>query len=262
VSAAGPGRLSGKVAAVTGAGSGIGRAIAAAFAREGAVVLLAGRRPAPVASAAGAIVQSGGTAVAVPGDMSREEEVARLVLAAHAAFGPIDILVNNAGAMVSRSDVAGCTQADWMRTMDLNLHTAYQCSRQVLPDLVKTSGSILNIASVFGLFGAPQAAAYSAAKGALVSLTRAMAVDFGKSGIRVNAICPAYVETDLNRDLLDRLRANGEFTRILERLPLGHIGETDDVANAAVFLSSHEAKWITGIALPVDGGMSAGVNGG
>lgn len=262
MSATTTGRLAGKIALVTGAGSGIGRAIAIVFAREGAAVLLTGRRPAPLTSTAHEIRQAGGTAIAVPGDMTRSEDVARLVQEAHAALGRIDILVNNAGAMVSRSDVLECPQADWMATMDLNLHTAYLCSREVLPDLVENVGSILNIASVFGLFGAPQVAAYSAAKGALVSLTRAMAVDFGNSGVRVNAICPAYVETDLNRDMLGRLRETGEFAAILRRLPLGYLGETGDVANAAVFLSCREAKWITGVALPVDGGMSAGINGG
>jgi NAD(P)-dependent dehydrogenase (short-subunit alcohol dehydrogenase family) len=250
-------RLEDKVAVVTGAGTGIGRAIATVFAAEGAKVVLAGRRAAPLISAADEIKRVGGEATAVPGDVTSGVVVTRLAEAAQCTYGPIDILANNAGAVVSRTNLLDCTEADWLQTIQLNLHSAYLCSKAMLPDLIRTKGNILQVASVFGLFGAANTAAYTASKGALISLTRAMAVDFGQHGVRVNALCPAYVETDMNREMLDGFRDRGEFATILNRLPLGTLGRTIDVANAALFLASDEANWITGVVLPVDGGMSA-----
>lgn len=251
-------RLEGKVAVVTGAGTGIGRAIAKLFGSEGASVVVNGRRPERVSATAGEIVEAGGRAVAVAADVTSADEVRKLTDAALNRFGKIDILVNNAGAVVSRTNVQDCSESDWLKTIDVNLNSAFLCSKLALPELIKTRGNIVQIASVFSLLGAVNSAAYTASKGALVSLTRAMAVDFGPLGVRVNSLCPAYVETDINREMLDGLRGLGKLDEVLSRLPLGFLGEPDDVAFAALYLASDEARWVTGVALPVDGGMSAG----
>jgi meso-butanediol dehydrogenase/(S,S)-butanediol dehydrogenase/diacetyl reductase len=251
-------RLQGKVAVVTGSGTGIGRAIATLFAREGASVVVNGRRPERIAGTKDGIVAAGGSAIAIAADVTSADDVGRLADSALDAFGRIDILVNNAGSVVSRTTAQDCSESDWLKTIDANLHSAFLCSQSVIPELIKTKGNIVHIASVFGLLGAANSAAYTAAKGALVSLARAMAVDLGPLGVRVNALCPAYVETDINRDMLDGLRALGKIDKVLDRLPLGFIGEPTDVAFAALYLASDEARWVTGIALPVDGGMSAG----
>jgi meso-butanediol dehydrogenase / (S,S)-butanediol dehydrogenase / diacetyl reductase len=251
-------RLTGKVAVVTGAGTGIGRAIAGVFGREGASVVLNGRRPGPITEASEEILRAGGHAVAVPADVTSAHEAQKLAQAAVDAFGKIDILVNNAGSVVSRTTALDCSESDWLRTIELNLHSAFLCSKLALPELIKTRGNIIQVASVFGLLGAANTAAYTASKGALVSLTRAMAMDLGPSGVRVNSLCPAYVETDLNREMLDDLRSRGQIHEVLDRLPLGALGRPSDVAFAALYLASDEARWVTGIALPVDGGMSAG----
>jgi meso-butanediol dehydrogenase/(S,S)-butanediol dehydrogenase/diacetyl reductase len=251
-------RLQGRAAVVTGAGTGIGRAIALLFGREGASVIVNGRRPGPIAATTREIVEAGGHAIAVAADVTSADEVQKLADTALDAFGKIDILVNNAGAVVSRTTALDCLESDWLKTINMNLHSAFLCSKTVLPELIKTRGNIVQVASVFGLLGAANSAAYTASKGALVSLTRAMAVDLGTLGVRVNSLCPAYVETDINREMLDGLRERGEIDTILDRLPLGFLGEPTDVAFAALYLASDEARWVTGIALSVDGGMSAG----
>lgn len=251
-------RLRGKVAVVTGSGSGIGRAIATLFSREGAAIVVTGRRPEPLTATRIEIERSGGRAIEVAADVTSAEDVRRVVDSALDAFGRVDILVNNAGAVVSRTTALDCSEADWLATINANLHSAFLCSHMLLPELIRAQGNIVQIASVFGLLGAANSVAYTAAKGALVSMTRAMAIDLGPAGVRVNSLCPAYVETDLNRDMLDDLRERGAFDTVLRRLPLGVLGKPDDVAFAAVYLASDEARWITGVALPVDGGMSAG----
>jgi len=204
------------------------------------------------------IEEAGGRAIAVTGDVTVEADVQRLTASTVDVFGRIDVLVNNAGAVVSRTSVGDCPDDGWDRTIEANLTSAFRCSRAMLPHLVRTKGCIVQIASVFSLLGAANSAAYTAAKGGLTSLTRAMAIDYGSVGVRVNAVCPAYIETDLNRELLAELRRTGRIGTVLDRLPLGQLGRPDDVAYAALYLASDEARWITGIALPVDGGMSAG----
>jgi NAD(P)-dependent dehydrogenase (short-subunit alcohol dehydrogenase family) len=251
-------RLKGKVAVVTGSGTGIGRAIAKLFGSEGASVVVNGRRPEGVSATVSEIVEAGGRAIGVAADVTSADEVRRLTDAALNAFDRIDILVNNAGAVVSRTAVQDCSESDWLETINANLHSAFLCSKLLLPELIKTKGNIVQVASVFSLLGAANSAAYTASKGALVSLTRAMAVDLGPLGVRVNSLCPAYVETDINKEMLDGLRRLGQIDSVMARLPLGFLGEPDDVAFAALYLASDEARWVTGVALPVDGGMSAG----
>jgi meso-butanediol dehydrogenase/(S,S)-butanediol dehydrogenase/diacetyl reductase len=250
-------RLRDKVAIVTGAGTGLGRAIALMFGREGATVTLNGRRAEPLEKAAAEIRQAGGTALVSAGDVTKEADVARLVDTALKTFGRLDVLVNNAGGIAERGPVLALSEDGFKKTLDVNVTSAFLCSRQALPELIRTKGNIVNIASLAGLRGAPNNAAYGAAKGAMVILTKDMAVDYASQGVRVNAVCPAYIETDLNREMLEGLKKTGEYEALVKMHLLGRLGEPDDVAYATVYLASDEAKWLTGVTLGVDGGISA-----
>ena len=249
-------RLKGKTAIVTGGGTGLGRGIALRFGVEGANVVVSGRRPAPLAEVAQKIGAGGARALAVPGDVTEPADVKRLVKTAVDTFGQLDVLVNNAGTVTSRTDVLGATEEDWERMFEVNLTAVFHMCKHALPELIKSRGNIINIASVNGLNGAPARAAYGASKGGLVILTKGMALDHAGQGVRVNAICPAFVETDLNRGFVAELKKAGKFDALVAKHPLG-LGAPEDVAAAAVFLASDEARWITGVALPVDGGVTA-----
>lgn len=250
-------RLKDKVAIITGGGTGIGGAIALRFGLEGALVVVSGRREAPIRAVADEIRAAGGRAHAVAADVERDADVHRLVEAAIDTFERVDIVVNNAGTVIERAPIGDTSAEAWQRTLDVNLTTAFRVSKAALPRLRESRGVILNIASVSGLKGNPSNAAYNAAKAGMVNLTKSMALDYASWGIRVNAICPAYIETDLNRDYLARLRETGTYAALVAKHPLG-LGRPDDVAWAAVYLASEEARWINGVALPVDGGVMAG----
>jgi NAD(P)-dependent dehydrogenase (short-subunit alcohol dehydrogenase family) len=180
-----------------------------------------------------------------------------MVAATVKAFGRLDILVNNAGGIPERGAVLALSEEGFKKTLDVNLTSAFLCSKAALPELIKTKGNIVNIASLAGLRGAPGNTAYGAAKGGMVILTKDMAVDYAPQGVRVNAVCPAYIETDLNRALLADMKKSGEYEALVKMHLLGRLGEPDDVAYAAVYLASEEAKWLSGVALAVDGGISA-----
>jgi NAD(P)-dependent dehydrogenase (short-subunit alcohol dehydrogenase family) len=250
-------RLREKVAIVTGAGTGIGKAIAIRFAREGARVVVNGRRAGPLDAVVDEIVQGDGTALSVVGDVTRATDVERMVRATVGSFGRLDVLVNNAGTIPERGAVGDLTEEGFRKTLDGNLVSTFLCSKAALPELLKTRGNIVNVASLAGLRGTPNLAAYGAAKGGVVVLTKDMAVDYAGRGVRVNCICPAYVETDLNRDFLSRLKDTGAYEDLVRLHPLGFLGAPEDVAHGAVYLASDEARWITGIALVIDGGISA-----
>jgi len=248
-------RLRDKVAIVTGAGTGLGRSIATLFAREGARVVANGRRPGPITAVADAIERAGGRALPVSADVTVAADVCRLVEATIQAFDRLDVLVNNAGVLPTRTTVAECAEAEWRTTLDGNLTSVFLCCKHAMPALVTSRGNIVNIASANGLRPARNRAAYAASKAAVVLLTQSMALDYARHGVRVNAVCPAFVETDLNREWLAALRGHGGYETLLRSHPLG-LGEPDDVAYATMFLASDEAKWITGVALPVDGGAT------
>jgi len=250
-------RLKDKVAIVTGGGTGIGRAVALRFGLEGAAVVVTGRREGPIRSVAEEIRRAGGRGEPVAADVIRPGDAERIVGATLETFGRLDILVNNAGLIVARLPAADTTDEQWARTLDVNLTGTFRCSRAALAALAESRGVVVNIASGAGLKGTAGNAAYAVAKAATVNLTKSMALEVAPRGIRVNAICPGYIETDMNRELLAQLRATGDYDVLVARHPLG-LGQPDDVAWAAVYLGSDEARWVTGVALPVDGGQVAG----
>jgi NAD(P)-dependent dehydrogenase (short-subunit alcohol dehydrogenase family) len=239
-------RLQGKVAVVTGGGSGIGRAICTRFAGEGASVVvadIAGDRAERVASELGAR--------AVQADVTAAADIARMVDAAER----VDVLVNNAG-FGNGDDLLEIDEETWDAEVAINLKAAFLTTKAVLPGMIeRRSGAIVNISSVNGLaFFANDA--YSAAKSGLLQLTRSTAVRYGRFGIRANAIAPGTIRTPLWQERVDKEPAI--FERLVRWYPLGRVGEPEDVADAAVFLASDEASWITGEVLRVDGGLLAG----
>ena len=251
-------RLFGKAAIVTGGGTGIGRAIALLLAREGARVAVVGRRREKLEEVAQAIRRAGSEAVVTVCDVSNEPDTRRAVQDAEQLFGLVNVLVNSAGAL-SASTVESVSLGDWDRVIATNLKGPFLMSRAVLPAMRRAGGgAIVNIGSILGLVAMKDRAAYCASKGGITMLTKAMALDHAHEKIRVNCICPAIVETDLIRDLFPRseegLRARDGR---LATLPLGRFGKPDDVAELAVFLASEESSWVTGTAIPVDGGLSA-----
>jgi NAD(P)-dependent dehydrogenase (short-subunit alcohol dehydrogenase family) len=228
------------------------------FAREGARVAVAGRRRAPLDAAAAEIAAAGGEALAVECDVADRGQVDRAVRATVERFGALHCLVNNAGTLHVGS-AEETRDEDWARVLAVNLTGTFLMSRAALPELRGAGGgTIVNIASVLGLVGLKARAAYTASKSGVVGLTRAMALDHAAEGIRVNCICPALVETEMVRDLYLALPDPTAAMRArLAMLPLARLGRPEDVANLALFLSSEESSWLTGAALPLDGGLTA-----
>ena len=251
-------RLQGKVAFITGAGTGIGRACAALFAREGARVAVGGRRREPLDAVAREVTAAGGECVSVPCDVAQRAAVEQAVRATADRFGRLDVVINNAGALfVGTADET--SDADWNRLLAVNLTGTFFVSRAALPELRKSGGgSIVNIGSVLGLVGMKQRAAYAASKGGVTMLTKAMALDHARENIRVNCICPAIVETELVADMFRKMPDPEAARRTrTEQIPLGRMGRPEDVAQLALYLASDESRWLTGAALPLDGGLTA-----
>jgi NAD(P)-dependent dehydrogenase (short-subunit alcohol dehydrogenase family) len=252
-------RLHGKVAIVTGTAMGLGEAIARRFAAEGARVACVDVQPGPNDAVVDGIRADGGEALALEASVATAADTARVAEVTLERFGRIDILVNNAGILPSRETVLETTEADWDDTMRVNVKGVFLMCRAVLPAMIhQQAGAIVNLSSITGVVGLPIRPAYSASKGAVAILTKQMAVDFGRHGIRVNALSPSFVITSINRAMFERMRAEGApWERLLDQHLLRRLGEPDDVAAAALFLASDEARWITGVTLPVDGGYTA-----
>jgi NAD(P)-dependent dehydrogenase (short-subunit alcohol dehydrogenase family) len=244
-------KLEGKVALITGASRGIGRAIAELFAKEGASVIITARDRTRLKKTASEI-----GVFALDADIRQEKEVKEVVKKSVARFGRLDILVNNAGVFPRIKKLHQITEREWNDVIDVNLTGQFRFTKYAIPHLQKSRGSILNIASNAGLkaYENFHAYAYSASKSALILLTKSWALQYAKDGIRVNCICPGVVETDMTKMFLasraDREMLNAEY-------PIGRIGTVDDVAKSALFFVSDEASWTTGAVLALDGGESA-----
>src|SRR5438477_3561243 len=251
-------RLHGKVALITGGGTGNGRAIALAFAREGASVAVAGRRLEKLRQVINEVHKQDGAGLAMECDVARARDVERAVKGTVERFGRVNVLVNNAGTL-HVSTVEGISEEEWDRVMAVNTKGPFLTSRAVLPEFRKCGGgAIVSIGSVLGLVAMKDSAAYCASKGGVTMLTKAMALDHAHENVRVNCICPSIVETDLVKGLFNdseqgrRLRESRMGT-----IPLGRFGKPADVAELAVFLASEESSWLTGAAIPLDGGLTA-----
>jgi NAD(P)-dependent dehydrogenase (short-subunit alcohol dehydrogenase family) len=251
-------RLSGKVAFITGGGTGIGRACSVLFAREGARVAIGGRRKEPLQAVAREIESVGGKAFAVTCDVTDRKSVELAVGAATKHFGRLDILVNNAGAVVVAT-AEDTSDEDWDRVLAANLTGTFIVSRAALSHLrAAGGGTIVNIGSILGIVARKQRVAYCAAKAGVTGLTKAMALDHAHEKIRVNCICPSLIETELGlRSIQMAPDPAAEREKRTAGIPLGRLGLPDDVAQMAVYLASDESAWVTGAALPLDGGLTA-----
>jgi NAD(P)-dependent dehydrogenase (short-subunit alcohol dehydrogenase family) len=251
--------LEGQVAIVTGGAGDIGRTSGTLFARAGAYVVLADVRASELDVAIGEIRDAGGAAIGVAGDLQDAAACARVVEAAVAAFGRVDVLVNNAavGTLVVGGTVETISIEHWDLTQDVNLRAMYLTSRAAVPHMRRVGGgAIVNMSSVSAFQGSRTRPthAYAAAKGAVLSLTRAMAVSFGGDRIRVNAICPGLIRTRLTVDIVEAAAREASAGR---GIPIGRVGEPADIAQCALFLASNAAAFITGTAIIVDGGATA-----
>jgi NAD(P)-dependent dehydrogenase (short-subunit alcohol dehydrogenase family) len=254
------GRLAGKVALITGAGSGIGRAAAELYAAEGAACAVLDLREDAAAETVEKIGAAGGKAFALGADVTAAGAVTAAVDRVVTEFGRLDVLYNNAGTNSSGS-VADATEEDWDRCFGVNVKGTFLCSRAAIPHLAQAdSAAIVNQGSVAALVGVPNFAAYCAAKGAVVALTRSMAIDLAGRRIRVNAICPGTVHTPLMEPML-RARGDGDLetgiARTVVKYPIGRLGTPEEIAKVALFLASEEASVVTGAVLTADGGMTA-----
>ena len=261
------GRLDGKVALITGGGTGVGRAAVEMFAREGATVVACGRTTGRIEEAVEAVRAAGGAGLALTADVSDEESCRALVEATRARLGGLDIVVNNAGVGYDyelahpggMGDVATAPPESWRDVIAINLSSVYNVCRHALPAMIEAGGgAVVNVASIGGLMGMPDAHAYTAAKGGMVNLTRSMAVTYGPQGIRTNCVAPGGIDTKMIRH---RMSAAGDPhldpAARFQISPLGRLARPEEIASACLFLASDEASYVNGAVLVVDGGTTA-----
>jgi 2-deoxy-D-gluconate 3-dehydrogenase len=246
--------LQGKAAIVTGAGRGLGRAIAQALADAGAAVALAGRSIAPLDLVAAQIRDAGGSAVAIAVDVTSEADVERLVTSTVEAFGGLDVLVNNSGVLHT-APVADTSLDDWQRVIGTNLTGPFLCCRAAGPHLMRGGGKVINVASMFAFRGVPTLASYCASKAALVNFTASLALEWAAADVQVNAIAPGYFESDINAELRDD---DAALARVLKRIPARRMGRPAELAPLVVYLASAGSDFMTGETIVIDGGQTAG----
>ncbi len=250
------GMYEGKVAVVTGAASGIGRATAIAFAREGAKVVVADVGVEGGQETVCQIEREGGEAILVQTDVSKDEEVEGMVAATIAAYGKLDVAFNNAGIEGQPAPTVNCTRENWDRTIGINLTGVWLCMKAEIPAMLANGGgAIVNCSSIAGLIGFGGSPAYVASKHGVVGLSKAAALDYATAGIRVNAVCPGVIQTPMiDRFTGGNVEAQAQLTSLE---PIGRIGTPEEVATSVLWLCSDAASFVTGVALPVDGGSVA-----
>jgi meso-butanediol dehydrogenase/(S,S)-butanediol dehydrogenase/diacetyl reductase len=244
-------RFKGKTVIVTGSASGIGKGVAQRFSQEGANVMLCDIDEKKLAAVAAEL--PAGRTLAQRCDVSRFEEVEALVKNAVSRFGALDVMVNNAG-VASEGNALEVSLDEWRKTIDTDLGGVFHGCRAALPELLKTRGSIVNTASVSGLGADWAMCAYNAAKGGVVNLTRSLALDFGKKGVRANSVCPSLTHTGMTEDMV---KDQALVDKFMERMPLGRVAQPADIAAVVAFLASDDARFVNGANLPVDGGVMA-----
>ena len=246
--------LRGKVAVITGGNGGIGLGMARGIASCGGRIVIAGRNADKAAQALQSLKDLGAEASFIAADVTRKGECQALIADAVAAYGRVDILVNNAGTSV-RKRPEDLSEDEWHHVLDTNLTSAFLCSQAAYPVMAKQGGGkMINIGSMMSLFGAPFATAYAASKGGIVQMTRAMATAWARDNIQVNAVLPGWIDTDLTKRA--REQVDGLHDSVLKRTPHGRWGVPDDMAGVAAFLASSASDFVTGTAIPVDGGFS------
>lgn len=251
-------RLKGKVAIITGGSSGIGQATALLFAKEGAKVVIAARRPEAGNRTVNMIKKKGGKAIFIKTDVAKESDVKNLIKETVKRFKKIDILFNNAGIELSKP-VTETSAEELAKVLDVNLKGVFYGCKHAIPYMIKNKGgSIINTASTAGVVGSPNLAAYCASKGGVILLTKEIALDYAKKGIRVNAVCPGAIMTPMLKRFIDSSPNPKETKKQMAAMhPVARLGKPEEIANAVLFLASNESSFITGHALLVDGGLTA-----
>ena len=248
-------RISDKVAIITGAASGIGRATAILFAKEGGKVVVADKNEVGGNETVDLIRSDGGQAIFDHVNVTSATDIQGMVKTTINTYGKLNILVNNAGIAI-RLPVVDLSEEDWDRNIDVNLKSIYLSSKYAIPRMIENGGgSIVNIASIYGIVGGRIRAAYAASKGGVVNLTRSMALDYALHKIRVNCVCPGFVNTPLLKNIL---KDKEEYQALADLHPMGRLGDMLEIALGVLYLASDESSFVTGIALPIDGGYTAG----